>query len=235
MSIDNEWYNDLGDRWWDRDGPVGILHELNGARFQYFKSVLGRLDGLRVLDVGCGGGLLAARMAQDGAEVVGVDLSHSSLAAARKHTRSAGLRIDFVTARGESLPLVDSSFDAVVSSDFLEHVPDFDSVISECARLLKPAGLFLYETINRNLLSRIIGVWLFESVLKVIPKRTHDPRMFIKPSELHDSLARHGIINRETRGISPKAGAVGALIGLIREGRAGAFKITDDTSLSYLG
>jgi 2-polyprenyl-6-hydroxyphenyl methylase/3-demethylubiquinone-9 3-methyltransferase len=235
MPIDNDWYNELGDRWWDPEGPVGLLHDLNGARFAYFKSVMGALDGVRVLDVGCGGGLLAARLAEEGAQVSGVDLSHTSLVAAKAHMEAAGLSIDLVTARGESLPLLDSSFDAVVSSDFLEHVPDLDAVIAECARLLKPGGLFLYETINRTMLARVTAIWLFERALGLIPPHTHDADMFIKPSELHGCLARHGIENRETRGITPEAGAFGALVALVRERRAGAFKISDDTSISYLG
>jgi 2-polyprenyl-6-hydroxyphenyl methylase/3-demethylubiquinone-9 3-methyltransferase len=235
MHIDNDWYDELGDRWWDRDGPVGILHELNGTRFEYFKSVLGALDGVRLLDVGCGGGLLAARMAGEGARVVGADLSHPSLAAAKRHAEAAGLALEFVNARGESLPLVAESFDAVVTSDFLEHVSDLDAVIAECSRLLRPGGLFLYETINRTLLARVTAIWLFERLLGLIPPRTHDAGMFIKPAELHASLARHGIVNRETRGITPEAGTAGALLRLVRERRAGPFKITDNTSISYLG
>ncbi|HKG22928.1 MAG TPA: bifunctional 2-polyprenyl-6-hydroxyphenol methylase/3-demethylubiquinol 3-O-methyltransferase UbiG [Blastocatellia bacterium] len=235
MTIDNSWYDDLGDRWWDAKGPVAPLHDLNPARFDYFKGVAGDLEGARVLDVGCGGGLLADNFARAGALVTGVDLSHASLTSAKRHGRDCSLEMDFVNARGESIPLADSSFDLVVTSDFLEHVQDLEGVVRECARLLRPGGLFMYETVNRTLRARLIAVWLLERALRLIPKNTHDPRMFIKPRELHEIMARHGIENRETRGVGPAAGAARALIGFVRRGSAGAFKVTDDTSVSYIG
>lgn len=235
MSIDNYWYDELGDKWWDPRGPVGVLHELNAARFEYFKNVLGRIDGLSVLDVGCGGGLLAECFAREGASVTGIDLSRTSLFAARRHARAAGIKIDYINANAESFPLVDGLFDAVVSSDFLEHVSDLDKVVSEAARVLKPSGLFLYETINRTIISRIVGIYLFERVLKLVPRHTHDPKMFIKPDELHEVMARHSLINRETRGVTPVANRLGALAGFIKRRSAGPFHITDDTSISYIG
>ncbi|HEX8088585.1 MAG TPA: bifunctional 2-polyprenyl-6-hydroxyphenol methylase/3-demethylubiquinol 3-O-methyltransferase UbiG [Blastocatellia bacterium] len=235
MKIDNQWYERLGDRWWDGQGPMGLLHEINPARFAYFKGALGAMRGLSVLDVGCGGGLLAECFAREGALVSGVDLSPSSLAAARRHCERHGLMIDYVNASGESLPFRDSSFNAVVTADFLEHVPNLETVIGECARVLKPAGLFLYDTINRTLRSRVVAVWLFEHVLRLIPEHTHDPRMFIKPEELHRAMARSGISNRETRGLGPKHGPLAALACLAKNRRAGPYAITEDTAISYVG
>ena len=235
VSIDNSWYDELGDRWWDPHGPVGLLHDLNAARFGYFKKVLGRLEGLRLLDVGCGGGLLAERFAREGASVTGIDLSRESLFAARRHARAGVVEIDYVNANAESFPFLDSAFDAVVSTDFLEHVTDLDRVVSESARVLKPSGLFLYETINRTITSRVVGIYLFERVLKLIPERTHDASMFIKPAELHRVMARHNLVNRETRGVSPVANRLGALAGLIKRGSAGPLHISNDLSLSYIG
>lgn len=235
MTINNRWYDDLQDKWWDRNGPVGTLHDLNPARFAYFKSVLGDLAGLNVLDLGCGGGLLIDCFARAGAVVTGVDLSHSSLIAASRHTRREELAASFASANGNSLPFISASFDAVVSADFLEHVTDLDVVIKECARVLKPSGFFLYDTINRTLRSRVIGVWLFERVLGLIPRHTHDPAMFIKPTEMREVMARHGLINCETRGLGPKAGKIGALLSIFKTGRVGGFTITDDTSMSYVG
>ncbi|HJQ70077.1 MAG TPA: bifunctional 2-polyprenyl-6-hydroxyphenol methylase/3-demethylubiquinol 3-O-methyltransferase UbiG [Blastocatellia bacterium] len=235
MSIDNSWYDELGDRWWDPHGPVGLLHELNAARFGYFKKVLGTVEGLSVLDVGCGGGLLAERFACEGASVTGIDLSRESLFAARRHARADRVEIDYVNANAESFPFLDSAFDAVVSTDFLEHVTDLDKVVSESARVLKPAGLFLYETINRTIVSRVVGIYLFERVLKLIPEHTHDASMFIKPAELHEVMARHNLVNRETRGVSPVANRLGALAGLIKRGSAGPLHISNDLSLSYIG
>ncbi|HVG19088.1 MAG TPA: bifunctional 2-polyprenyl-6-hydroxyphenol methylase/3-demethylubiquinol 3-O-methyltransferase UbiG [Blastocatellia bacterium] len=235
MKIDNQWYERLGDGWWDSGGPVGLLHEINPARFEYFKQALGTLRGLRLLDVGCGGGLLAERFAREGALVTGVDLSPSSLVAASRHGETRGLAIDYVNASGDLLPFRDSSFDAVVSADFLEHVTGLEAVIAECARVLKPSGLFLYDTINRTLRSRVVAVWLFERVLRLIPRHTHDPLMFIKPDELHRAMARNGISNCETRGLSPARGPVAALAGLAMNRRAGSYKITEDTAISYVG
>jgi 2-polyprenyl-6-hydroxyphenyl methylase/3-demethylubiquinone-9 3-methyltransferase len=235
MAIDNQWYDELGDEWWDPHGPVGLLHDLNTARFGYFKGVLGEVKELTVLDVGCGGGLLSECFAREGARVFGLDLSRESLFAARRHAGASGLAIDYVNADAESFPLIDNVFDAVVSSDFLEHVTDLDRVVGECARVLKPAGLFLYETINRTVTSRVVGIWLFERVLRLIPTHTHDPNMFIKPDELHETMARHKLSNRETRGIGPEANRLGALAGFIKRGSPGPFHIMDDLSISYVG
>jgi 2-polyprenyl-6-hydroxyphenyl methylase/3-demethylubiquinone-9 3-methyltransferase len=234
MAIDNRWYDELGDGWWDREGPAGPLHSINPARFDYFKGVAGGLRGAKVLDVGCGGGILAESFAREGALVTGVDLSRASLAAANRHSLSGGLRINYANAAGESLPLLDSSFDIVVSADFLEHVSTLDPVIRECARVLKTQGLFLYDTINRTLRSRVVAVWLFERVLGLIPRRTHDPNMFIKPAELHSAMSRHGLSNRETRGLGPRGGKVRALADFIKNRRVD-FGVTDDSAISYVG
>jgi 2-polyprenyl-6-hydroxyphenyl methylase / 3-demethylubiquinone-9 3-methyltransferase len=233
--INNRWYDDLGGAWWDRRGPVGLLHDLKPALFAYFKGAVGESEELKILDVGCGGGLLSEMFAAEAARVTGVDLSHNSLVAAAQHARASGLAIDYATSRGESLPFLDSAFDVVVAADFLEHVSNLDAVIGECARMLKPSGLFLYDTINRTLRSRVVAVWMFERALKIIPKNTHDPRLFIKPEELHETMARHGLINCETRGLAPAHGKLSALISLINTGRAGPFRTGDDRAISYVG
>jgi 2-polyprenyl-6-hydroxyphenyl methylase/3-demethylubiquinone-9 3-methyltransferase len=208
---------------------------MNPARFGYFKEVLGSVRGLRVLDVGCGGGLLAECFAREGALVSGIDLSQSSLVAARRHGEAVEISAGYVCASGDLLPFLDSSFDAVMSADFLEHVTDLDAVICECSRVLKSSGIFLYDTINRTLRSRVVVVWLFERVMRLIPQRTHDPRMFIKPEELHRAMARYGIANCETRGLVPERGPVAALAGLAKNRRAGPYTVTDDTAISYIG
>jgi 2-polyprenyl-6-hydroxyphenyl methylase/3-demethylubiquinone-9 3-methyltransferase len=234
MAIDNQWYDELGDSWWDANGKVGPLHSINPARFDYFKSVAGNLRGKRVLDVGCGGGILAESFSREGAFVTGIDLSRSSVAAANRHSKLTGLAIDYANAVGERLPFLDSSFDIVATADFLEHAANLDFVISECSRMLKPSGLFLYDTINRTIRSRIVAVWLLERVLGAIPKRTHDARMFIKPKELRRLMSRHGIQNCETRGLSVKGSLVDAARRLFRN-RQIAFQITNNTAISYLG
>jgi 2-polyprenyl-6-hydroxyphenyl methylase/3-demethylubiquinone-9 3-methyltransferase len=138
-SIDNRWYDRLGDSWWDEAGPVGALHHLNPARFAYFQNVLGDLSGRRVLDLGCGGGIFSETLARAGALVTGVDLSGASLRAAGRHARAGGLKIDYVNSDGLCLPFAGSSFDVVVTTDFLEHVTDpgrerLDRAAGETAR-----------------------------------------------------------------------------------------------------
>jgi 2-polyprenyl-6-hydroxyphenyl methylase / 3-demethylubiquinone-9 3-methyltransferase len=234
MAIDNQWYDDLGDSWWDADGKVGPLHSINPARFDYFKSVAGELRGKRVLDVGCGGGILAECFAREGALVTGIDLSRPSVAAANRHSKLTNLSIDYANAVAEGMPFLDSSFDIVVSADFLEHASNLDFVISECSRMLKPSGLFLYDTINRTIRSRIVAVWLLERMLGAIPKRTHDAKMFIKPKELRSLMSRHGISNCDTRGLTVKGSLVEAARRLFKNLPV-AFHITSDTAISYLG
>jgi 2-polyprenyl-6-hydroxyphenyl methylase/3-demethylubiquinone-9 3-methyltransferase len=179
--------------------------------------------------------LLAECFAREGAIVKGVDLSRASLVAAKRHSLTGAISIDYVNASGDLLPFRDSSFDAVVSADFLEHVTSLETVIAECARVLKPSGLFLYDTINRTLRARVVAIWLFERVMRLIPKNTHDPRLFIKPGELHEAMARNGISNCETRGLGPARGPLAALAGLAMNRRAGSYKITEDTAISYVG
>jgi 2-polyprenyl-6-hydroxyphenyl methylase/3-demethylubiquinone-9 3-methyltransferase len=123
----------------------------------------------------------------------------------------------------------------IVSADFLEHVTNLDAVVAECARVLEPGGLFLYDTINRTLRSRIVGIWLFERVLKIIPRNTHEHRLFIKPAELRAAMARHGIENRETRGLGPQGNLLAALVGYVTKHRFPKIGVTDDTSVSYIG
>jgi 2-polyprenyl-6-hydroxyphenyl methylase / 3-demethylubiquinone-9 3-methyltransferase len=235
MPIDNQWYDELEDRWWDRAGPMRALHDMNPARFDYFREALGHLAGLRVLEVGCGGGILTESFARAGARACGVDLSERSVAAARRHSQSLDLKIDYLCARGEQLPFAASSFDAVVSADFLEHVSDLNRVVGECSRVIRPGGFFLYDTINRTLRSRLIVVWLLERALGLIPRHTHDPRLFIKPAHLHRVMARHSLTNCETRGLVPKAGPLRGLVSLVKHGSGGAFKVAGDTSISYVG
>ena len=157
-SLDNALYDRLADSWWDESGLLHSLTALNPARFGYMRRVLVeelRISplGLRVLDIGCGGGLLAEEFARLGCVVTGVDPSAESLAAAREHAMSQGLAIRYQCARGEALPFADASFDAAFCCDVLEHVDDLSRVIAETARVLRPRGIYLFDTINRTFLS----------------------------------------------------------------------------------
>ncbi len=214
------------DQWWnDRDGPMAPLHWLTPARFDYFRRVVGPLSDKSVLDVGCGGGILAERFAAEGAKVIGVDPMFACCRAGREHAASSRLPIDYARMRGESLSFAAGSFDVVVAADVLEHVDDLPRVLGEVARVLRPGGCLLFDTINRTWLARLVLVWLGERVLGVVPKGTHDPARFISPPDLRRMLAYEGMALGDITGLGP----VGYWRGRVRFGRL------PWTSLSYLG
>ena len=235
MPVDNEWYHDLGDAWWDPDGVVGPLHEINPVRVEYFCGVLGDLAGQQLLEIGCGGGLMAEEYARRGASVTAVDRSAASIAVAAQHARSSGLKIAYTPSVGERLPFSDGSFDAVLSADTLEHVDDVDLVVSEAARVLRPGGRFVYDTVNRTWKSRLLLVWLPQNVFHIAPPDTHDYARFIKPEELRSIMARHGLQHCETRGLALKQNPIAAGISFARTRKLGGFQIGDDTGMSYVG
>lgn len=212
MPVDNELYDAMADSWWDESGLLHILRGLNPGRFGYMRRVL--LEDLGVdprgkatLDVGCGGGLLAEEFARLGCEVTGIDPSEKSLEAARAHARAAGLAIEYRQATGERIPFPDATFDIVYCCDVLEHVRDLRQVIAEISRVLKPGGIFLYDTINRTLKSKLVMIKLFQEWdwTSLMPPDLHDWRMFIKPDELVSLMAANGLENRGLTGLAPSA------------------------------
>jgi len=217
MPVDNEIYNRLAHTWWDQDGALVILRTgLNNARFGYFKGVM--LDqlgldpkGLRTLDIGCGGGYLAEEFAKLGCRVTGIDPSERSIEAARAHARATGLDIDYHSGSGESIPFEDGTFDLVYCCDVLEHVSDLEGVIAETSRVLKPGGIYLFDTINRTWRSWLIEIQVMQkwSVTRVQPKDLHDWKMFIKPRELREVMLRHGLEEQGVIGLKPRASPLG--------------------------
>ncbi len=201
-SIDNDWYDRVGEAWWAPRGPMAGLQQLNPVRAAYFESACAStlrprgpgLAGVRVLDVGCGGGFLAEALALAGADVSAVDRSVPTIEAARRHAAGAKLAIDYRSADALALPYAAGEFDAVVSSDFLEHVSDrLDLVLAEQARVLRPGGLLGFETINRTLLARIVLIWLAQDLFRALPRHLHDARLFIPPNTLAGTLSRLGL------------------------------------------
>jgi 2-polyprenyl-6-hydroxyphenyl methylase / 3-demethylubiquinone-9 3-methyltransferase len=252
MPTDNTVYDRMADSWWEEGGFLHALTALNPARFGYMRRVLtGELHlvpaGLRALDVGCGGGLLAEEFARLGCAVVGVDPSVKSLAAARKHAAGQGLAIEYHCAMGEALPFTDASFDIVYCCDVLEHVTDLSQVIAETARVLKPGGTYLFDTINRTPRSRLIVIALLQEWrwTALMPPRFHDWRMFIRPAELRSALEHHGLVPGGLTGLKPRANPLRVVRALRRLKRgllsyAAAFREMDlgespDTSVSYIG
>jgi 2-polyprenyl-6-hydroxyphenyl methylase/3-demethylubiquinone-9 3-methyltransferase len=252
MPANNEIYNQPGDIWWDEHQPLhAIRTSLNPARMQYFASVFAArgLDpaGKVIIDVGCGGGLMAEEIARLGAAVIGVDPSAASITTARAHAADGGLAIDYRIGSGEHLPADDGCADVVYCVDVLEHVADLDAVIGETARVLKPGGLYLFDTINRTRLSKLVMIKLSQdwSATAWMPPGLHDWDQFITPAELSQALARHGLDRHDLTGMSPGISPP-ALIRLLRQvkkaklsyadfGRQAAFTLTSDLRASYLG
>ncbi len=179
--------------WWGSDrGWLRTLRNMVPARLAHFDPLVVNWNGKRVLDLGCGGGFMAEALAARGAVVTGVDPSAEAVAAARRHAGETGVAIDYLLAAGEDLPFGDDSFDVVVSVDVLEHVLDLGGVVSEVRRVLRPGGLFLFDTINRNVLATLVMVGIGERLLRALPRGTHDPAMFIRPVELKAILEANG-------------------------------------------
>ena len=186
-------YNTVADLWWsDEVRWVRTLQNMVPARLAYFDRFMA-WQGAEVLDIGCAGGFMAEGMALKGARVTGIDPAADAIAAARAHAEKTGLTIRYDVGSGENLPYADAGFDAVICVDVLEHVSDLPRVLSETARVLRPGGLFLFDTINRNLLAKLVTVTLAEGVLRLLPHGTHDPGMFITPAELRAGLTRAGL------------------------------------------
>ena len=223
-SIDNDVYDRLGGSWWDETSPLNLLHgSITPGRLAYFRGVLARhcgtrAAGLRVLDIGCGGGFLAEELAALGCRVTGVDPSPASIGAARTHAAGQGLRIDYRVGTAEELPAPDAAFDVACCCDVLEHVPDVDRVISETARVLQPGGLYLFDTINRTRTSKLLAIKAMQQwpLTRLTDVAFHDWDMFITPAELTAVLERHGLTPGETTGLGTRAAPLTVLSTLAR-------------------
>jgi 2-polyprenyl-6-hydroxyphenyl methylase/3-demethylubiquinone-9 3-methyltransferase len=194
-------FSDLASRWWDPESEFKPLHQINPLRADY----IGRrvnLRGQRVLDVGCGGGLLTERLAADGAEVKGIDLSEKALAVARLHLLESDLSVDYEQISAEDYAKRHpEEFDVVTCLEMLEHVPDPGSVVWACAKLVRPGGTLFFSTINRNPKSWLLAIVGAEYILNLLPKGTHDYRKFIKPSELDRWARDAGLQAQELTGM----------------------------------
>jgi 2-polyprenyl-6-hydroxyphenyl methylase / 3-demethylubiquinone-9 3-methyltransferase len=253
QSIDNDIYNRIGATWWEPDNPLVLLHgSITAARFDYFQRVLKRAlqkspDGLRALDIGSGAGFLAEEFARIGFSVVGVDPSTVAVEAARRHAEQTGLSIEYLVGSGESLPVPDESFEVVYCCDVLEHVADLEKVIAETARVLRPGGLYLFDTVNRTLLSRILAIKLIQEwrLTRLFEFPVHVWEMFITPTELAEALIRHDLRPAEVVGLGIRKNPVSVIIDFVRAKRrqisfldlsyrlnAGQVK---STAMSYMG
>lgn len=179
-------FDQLAAGWWDPQGEFKTLHDINPLRLDYIDERAG-LVGKRVVDVGCGGGILAESMARRGASVTGVDMAEAALEAARQHGRDNDVPVDYRCQTAEDLAQAEpAGFDVVTCMELLEHVPDPASLIQACGRLVKPGGQVFFSTLNRNPKAYLFVVLGAEYLLRMMPKGTHDYSKFIRPSELQD-------------------------------------------------
>jgi len=196
-------YDKIADQWWSEEVRwIRILRNLAKGRLSWFDEALD-WQGKEILDLGCAGGFMAEAIAQRGAKVTGIDPAQKAIEIARSHAESEHLSIKYDVGVGENLPYGDQTFDIVVCVDVLEHVSDLNQVINEIARVLKPGGYLAYDTINRTLLARFATITLAEDILGILPRGTHDPNLFIKPSELHAVMERAGLIVEPIVGLGP--------------------------------
>ena len=197
-------FGSFASTWWDADGPVKTLHEINPLRLQYVQeNTPGGLRGKRVLDIGCGGGILSESIARQGAEVLGIDLAADAIEVARQHAEQQGVALRYRVVAAEDLAAeAAGQYDVVTCMEMLEHVPDPEPIIAACATLLKPGGDVFLSTINRNPKSYLYAIVGAEYLLGLLPRGTHDYEKFLRPSELLEMTRKAGLRMRDLRGMA---------------------------------
>lgn len=195
-------FEDLASRWWDEHGEFKPLHEMNPLRLNFINSGT-PLDGTKVCDVGCGGGILSESLAKCGATTTGLDMGKAPLSVARLHAMESELDIDYQQVTAEDFAEQNpEKYDVVACMEMLEHVPDPSSVIKACYDLVKPGGSVYFSTINRNPKSYLFAIVGAEYMMKMLPRGTHDYARFIKPSELDQWARDAGLILKDLKGVS---------------------------------
>lgn len=215
-------FSQLAHRWWDPNSEFKPLHDINPLRLEWVDRLADGIRGKHVVDVGCGGGILAESMAVKGAQVTGIDLSEKALKVAKLHQLESGVQVDYRLIAAEVLAEEQpENFDVVTCMEMLEHVPDPASVMAACARMAKPDGWVFFSTLNRNPKSYLLAIVGAEYVLNMLPKGTHDWAKFIKPHELA-SYARQA-------GLEPVE-----LMGMTYNPLTKAYRLERDTDVNYL-
>lgn len=196
-----EHFNSQAAFWWDENGPFKTLHHINPVRTDYVKQFID-LNGKKVLDVGCGGGVFSESMASNGANVTAIDLAEESLEIAKLHLYESSHKIDYQKISVEDFSNDnENTFDVIVCMEMLEHVPDPQSIVDACAKLLKPGGWLFLSTINRSAKAMMLGIFVAEHVMGLVPKGTHHYDQFIKPSELAIGIEKSGLIVKDICGM----------------------------------
>lgn len=200
--IEIEKFSQHAQDWWDSNGELKTLHQVNPLRVQFVLKMAGTPDGKKILDVGCGGGILTEALAKEGAIATGLDMAELSLEVAAKHACESGVSIDYLCDTVEHFASShNEQFDIVTCMEMLEHVPDPVSVIKSCAQLVKKDGWVFFSTLNRNLKSYFLSVIMAEHVLKILPKGIHEYGKFIKPYELVKAASNYQLNPKKLVGI----------------------------------
>lgn len=201
--VEIEKFQSIASRWWDTESEFKPLHDINPLRIDYIDTHSGGLEGKRILDIGCGGGILCEALTRKGAIVTGIDMAHMALKVAKMHLYESALEIDYQMTTAEEFASVHSGeFDIVTCLEMLEHVPDPSSVVAAANKLLKPEGQVFFSTINRNPKSFVLAILGAEYLLNLVPKGTHEYRSFIKPSELAKAVRANQLQVRDITGMT---------------------------------
>ena len=223
MNIDQaekDKFNKIAEEWWDPSGKFAPHHKINPLRSNYINDK-NTVNNLEVLDVACGGGLLAEALYDFGAQVTGVDISEVAIETAKLHASKNNKDISYILGEAESLLLDKKAFDVVSCLEAIEHVPDPELLVKTCSDLCKPGGEVFFSTINRNPKSFLFAIIGAEYILNLLPKGTHDFNKFIKPSELHGFMTNSGLEVKE-------------IIGMSYNPLSGNYWLGDDVTVNYL-
>lgn len=196
-------FSQMASSWWDPEGDLKTLHHINPVRLAYIEKFSNGLNGKKIADIGCGGGILAESMDHKGAIVTAVDASEEALQVARLHQTESGSKVDYLHSTAEALAETNSDqFDIVTCMELLEHVPSPESVITSCKKLVKPGGYIFFSTLNRTLKAYAFAVLGAEYILSLLPKGTHDYAKFIQPAEMANWLRKHDLDLKDLSGMS---------------------------------
>jgi 2-polyprenyl-6-hydroxyphenyl methylase/3-demethylubiquinone-9 3-methyltransferase len=205
-------FSSLAEEWWDPRGKMAPLHRLNPVRLGYIRDAacnhfkrdsrdLASLSGLKIIDIGCGGGILSEPLARLGAAVVGLDPSETNIAVARRHAERTGVRVDYRATTAETLAQNGEAFDVVLAMEVIEHVSDPSLFVKHCAQLTRPGGLMIAATINRTIKSFALAIVGAEYILRWLPRGTHRWDKFVTPEELEIAIEKNGLVVTDERGV----------------------------------